>query len=52
MPSLQGYHCQYVSDWVATKTRYQQAIDLAEEAALSQTLGRCPNVPITVALAR
>ncbi|MFF4355176.1 hypothetical protein [Streptomyces sp. NPDC001530] len=43
---------QYVTDWVADKTRYQLSVDPSEEAALSETLSRCPNKPITVTLAR
>ena len=47
-----GYRCQYVTDWVADKTRYRLSVDASEEAALSETLSRCPNEPITVTLAR
>lgn len=48
----EGYRCQYVSDWVADKTRYRLSVDVSEEAALSETLSRCLNEPITVTLAR
>ncbi|MGW7046386.1 HNH endonuclease family protein [Streptomyces avermitilis] len=52
LPPYEGYRCQYVTDWVADKTRYQLTLDPTEQAALSETLSRCPNEPITVTLAR
>ncbi|TPQ21177.1 hypothetical protein [Streptomyces sporangiiformans] len=52
LPSFAGYRCQYVTDWVADKTRYQLAVDPSEEAVLSEALSRCPNESITVTLAR
>nr|AOE46832.1 nuclear distribution protein [Streptomyces antibioticus] len=52
LPPTVGYRCQYVTDWVADKTRWDLSIDRGEEIALSQTLSRCPNAPVTVALAR
>ncbi|MEV0442890.1 HNH endonuclease family protein [Streptomyces spectabilis] len=52
MPPSAGYHCRYVSDWVAVKTRWGLAIDPAEAAALARTLGECPNAPIGVTTAR
>ncbi|WP_420708225.1 HNH endonuclease family protein [Streptomyces sp. HGB0020] len=48
MPPCAGYACQYATDWVADKTRYQLAIDPTESKALTETLSRCPNEPITV----
>jgi hypothetical protein len=52
LPPHTSYLCQYVTDWVADKTRYQLAIEPTEEAALAESLSRCPNEPITVTLAR
>ncbi|MET7988722.1 HNH endonuclease family protein [Streptomyces sp. NPDC005281] len=52
LPPFAGYRCQYVTDWVADKTRYQLSVDPGEEAALSRTLSICPNEPIEVTLAR
>ena len=52
LPPYEGYRCQYVTDWVADKTRYQLSVDPVEEAALSEALSRCPNEPIMVTLAR
>ncbi|MFC5659736.1 HNH endonuclease family protein [Streptomyces nogalater] len=52
LPPAAGYHCQYATDWVADKTRWNLSIDTSEEAALSQTLSHCPNTPVTVTLAR
>ncbi|MET7608828.1 HNH endonuclease family protein [Streptomyces avermitilis] len=52
LPPFAAYRCQYVTDWVADKTRYQLAVDPTEEAALAESLSRCPNEPITVTFAR
>ncbi|MGV9282108.1 HNH endonuclease family protein [Streptomyces sp. NPDC003730] len=52
MPPAEAYWCQYVTDWVAVKTRHLLSVDPSEEAALSEYLSRCPNVTITVTLAR
>ncbi|MGW3289429.1 HNH endonuclease family protein [Streptomyces sp. NPDC001002] len=52
LPPSSGYACRYVTDWVADKTRYRLTVDPAESAALTETLDRCPNEPITVTLAR
>ncbi|WTO32919.1 HNH endonuclease family protein [Streptomyces achromogenes] len=52
LPSATGSRCQYVTDWVADKTRWGLSIDTGEEAALSQVLTHCPNAPVTVTLAR
>ncbi|MFI6662952.1 HNH endonuclease family protein [Streptomyces sp. NPDC050523] len=52
LPPATGYRCTYVTDWVADKTRYQLSVDPGEKAALAETLARCPDVPITVTLAR
>ncbi|CAL9677769.1 hypothetical protein SUDANB105_08080 (plasmid) [Streptomyces sp. enrichment culture] len=52
LPPAEGYRCQYATDWVADKTRWGLSIDASEEAALSEVLDGCPNVPITITLAR
>ncbi|MGX4694404.1 HNH endonuclease family protein [Streptomyces sp. JNUCC 63] len=52
LPPAEGYRCTYVTDWVADKTRWGLSIGTTERAALAETLGHCPNVPITVTLAR
>jgi len=52
LPPAQGYHCQYVTDWIADKMRWGLSIDPSEEAALTETLNHCSNVPVTVTLAR
>ncbi|MGW1606659.1 HNH endonuclease family protein [Streptomyces eurythermus] len=52
LPPAAGYRCQYVTDWVADKTRWGLSIDSGEEAAVSQVLSQCPNAPISVTLAR
>ncbi|WP_405669546.1 HNH endonuclease family protein [Streptomyces sp. NBC_01530] len=52
MPPSAGYACRYATDWVADKTRYRLAVDPAESAALTDTLSRCPDEPVTVTFAR
>ncbi|MFE1198534.1 HNH endonuclease family protein [Streptomyces olivaceoviridis] len=52
LPPAVGYRCQYVTDWVADKTRWGLSIDTGEQAALTEVLGNCPDVPVTVTLAR
>ncbi|WP_459755853.1 HNH endonuclease family protein [Streptomyces sennicomposti] len=52
LPPAAGYRCQYVTDWIADKIRWRLSIEPAEEAAVSENLSRCPNVPVTVTLAR
>ncbi|MFE2943366.1 HNH endonuclease family protein [Streptomyces sp. NPDC059255] len=52
MPPAEGYRCQYVADWIATKLRWQLTIDSAEKTALSEKATGCPNLPVRVALAR
>ncbi|MEU9381261.1 HNH endonuclease family protein [Streptomyces sp. NPDC048279] len=51
LPSSAGYQCEYVTSWVADKTRYQLTVDSAEQAALTERLAACPDQPITVTLA-
>lgn len=51
-PPADGYRCQYVTDWVADKTRWGLSIDATEQAALAETLSHCSDGPITVTLAR
>ncbi|MFB6771155.1 HNH endonuclease family protein [Streptomyces sp. NPDC056337] len=52
MPPAEAYWCEYVTDWVAVKTRHTLSVDPSEETALSESLSRCPNVTITATLAR
>ncbi|MFE7935548.1 HNH endonuclease, partial [Streptomyces sp. NPDC057456] len=52
LPPAVAYRCQYVTDWVADKTRWGLSIDATEQAALAKTLSHCSDVPITVTLAR
>ncbi|MFF9178974.1 HNH endonuclease family protein [Streptomyces sp. NPDC014793] len=52
LPPAAGYRCQYATDWIADKTRWNLSIDATKEAALTGELSRCPNVPITVTTAR
>ncbi|MFG3590474.1 HNH endonuclease family protein [Streptomyces sp. NPDC047990] len=52
MPPHAGYRCQYLTDWIADKTRYRLTIDPAEYTALTEGLAHCPDQPVTVTLAR
>jgi hypothetical protein len=52
LPTYQPYHCQYLADWVATKLRWQLAVDDRERAALTNAVTDCPNVPVEVTFAR
>ncbi|MFF1405003.1 HNH endonuclease family protein [Streptomyces sp. NPDC058294] len=52
LPPAAGYHCTYVTDWVADKLRWGLSVDSTEQAALTDVLSRCPNVSVTVARAR
>ncbi|MFC8349555.1 HNH endonuclease family protein [Streptomyces sp. NPDC057280] len=51
-PPAAGYRCTYVTDWVAIKTRWNLAIDTAEQTAISEILDACPHAPIEVTRAR
>lgn len=42
MPARTSYKCQYVSDWVAIKYRWNLAIDLREKQDLVTKLRSCP----------
>ncbi|MER6274436.1 HNH endonuclease family protein [Streptomyces sp900105755] len=52
LPPYAPYWCEYVTNWVADKTRYQLSVDPAEHNALAERLAACPDQPITVTLAR
>lgn len=40
-PPSSSYRCQYAADWVAVKTRWDLAVDSAEQASLDAQLGQC-----------
>ncbi len=46
--AVSGLPLQYITAWVADKTRYRLSVDADEHAALASSLSRCPDVPITV----
>ncbi|BCW64252.1 DUF1524 domain-containing protein [Arthrobacter sp. StoSoilB22] len=49
MPPLAGTACQYVTDWVLVKYRWQLTVDAAESAAISSTLqGGCGTTTVAV----
>ncbi|MGW3458584.1 HNH endonuclease family protein [Streptomyces olivaceoviridis] len=52
LPPAVGYRCQYVTDWVADKMRWGLSVDTDEQAAITDVLENCPNVPVTVTPAR
>ncbi|MFE2046607.1 HNH endonuclease family protein [Streptomyces sp. NPDC059477] len=51
-PPATGYRCTYATFWVVIKTRWQLAIDTAEQTALTDILSACPNTPVDVTPAR
>ncbi|WP_405849480.1 HNH endonuclease family protein [Streptomyces sp. NBC_01518] len=52
LPPYTAYWCQYDTDWIADKTRWNLSIDATEHDALTLQLADCPDEPITVTLAR
>lgn len=48
MPKNAGYHCQYVTTWVAVKYRWSLSVDPAEKAAIAKVLGTCSAESITI----
>ncbi|MER5561184.1 HNH endonuclease family protein [Streptomyces sp. NPDC002506] len=52
MPPFAGDTCEYVTDWIAIKVRWQLSIDPTEQGALDAKSADCPNTPLRVTLAR
>ncbi|MEU8949386.1 HNH endonuclease family protein [Streptomyces sp. NPDC048489] len=52
MPPYAGYRCQYLTDWIASKTRYRLTVDSTQQAALTESLAHCPDQPVTITFAR
>ncbi|WP_086737284.1 HNH endonuclease family protein [Streptomyces glaucescens] len=52
LPTFEPYRCQYLTDWVATKMRWQLAVDDRERVALTNAVADCPNVSVEVTFAR
>lgn len=48
LPPLQSAHCDYASDWITVKYRWQLSVDAAEKAALTSVLATCGSVSIPV----
>jgi hypothetical protein len=49
MPSASAAHCQYATEWVLVKYRWQLAVDTAERAALTSLLsGTCGSATVTL----
>ena len=48
MPSLSGVYCRYITDWVATKTRWGLTVDSAEKTSLTSYAAACTNSTVTV----
>ncbi|MFJ3762678.1 hypothetical protein [Streptomyces sp. NPDC090080] len=51
LPPFTPFWCEYVTNWIADKIRYQLSVDPAEQTALTERLAACPDRPITVILA-
>jgi hypothetical protein len=52
LPPDAGYHCRYVSDWVAVKTRWDLSVDQDELDAIHDVLADCPADTLVVVVAR
>jgi hypothetical protein len=49
MPPASAAHCQYATEWVLVKYRWQLAVDTAERAALTSLLsGTCGSATVTL----
>ena len=48
-PPHSGYRCQYAVDWIAVKTRWDLAIDTAEQASIDAQLGQCTGADFSFA---
>ncbi|WP_422751960.1 HNH endonuclease family protein [Micromonospora sp. WMMD708] len=51
LPPYAAARCRYVTEWVATKTRWRLTVDSVEKSALTSLAGGCPNVTVTVTYA-
>jgi hypothetical protein len=51
MPSYAPATCQYLTDWVADKTRWRLTVDSAEKTKLTSLAAGCTNSTITVTYA-
>ncbi|MFJ2217331.1 HNH endonuclease family protein [Streptomyces sp. NPDC101062] len=52
LPPFEGYRCQYIAGWIATKIRWQLSIDTTGKSALAEAAAGCANAPVGVPLAR
>jgi hypothetical protein len=48
MPPLSGVYCRYITEWVATKTRWGLTVDSAEKTSLTSYAAACTNSTVTV----
>lgn len=49
LPKNTGYHCQYVTTWVAVKYRWSLSVDPTEKTAISKILSTCTPESIAIA---
>ena len=49
--SAKSASCRYLADWVATKTRWQLAVDQAEKQALTKRAAECPHTRVDTDIA-
>lgn len=49
LPKNTGYHCQYVTTWVAVKYRWSLSVDPAEKTAIAKILNTCSAESIAIA---
>lgn len=48
MPPLSSVYCRYITEWVATKTRWGLTVDSAEKTSLTSYAAACTNSTVTV----
>lgn len=51
LPPLADARCQYVTEWVLVKWRWNLAVDATEKSAIQNVLGDCENLDVTAPLA-
>jgi hypothetical protein len=48
LPPDEGFHCEYVQDWIAIKATWDLAVDRPEREAIGEILGGCAEDSATV----
>jgi hypothetical protein len=48
MPTAKSYTCQYISDWVAVKYRWDLTMDKAEKSSIQKSAEKCEDTTVLV----